>query len=183
MTRMYYGVAINDMKESYKSLGMRTSECPINRKWRDMIRRCYDQKRKASLHPLSSCTVCDEWLVFSNFLKWAERQDYEGKELDKDILSGPSKIYSPDTCLFVDRKINMLVVGLNTAKGYCFLKSRNKFYCSVKNSITDKLEFIGLYDTEEQAKAAYTSRKKQIIHEFAQSMDDKFLAEKLLIAY
>lgn len=183
MTRMYYGVAINDMKESYRSLGLRTSDCQINRKWRDMIRRCYDKKRYESLSPLSRCTVCDDWLLFSNFKKWAENQDYEGKELDKDIISGPSKIYSPETCVFVDRKINMLVVGLNTAKGYCFMKSRNKFYCSVKNSVLGKIEFIGLFDTESEAKAAYLSRKKEIVKQAAELISDKLIAEKLISMY
>jgi len=176
----YYGVATNDLKKEYKSKGLRTSSCPINRKWRDMIRRCYDEKRKSRLGKLSDCSVCAEWLLFSNFKAWMEKQDWQGKELNKDIMSGQSKIYSPETCLFVDRSVNMLVVGLNTAKGAVYVASRKKYYSSVKNTLTGKLEFLGLYKEEHEANHAYKKRKSEIILEFAKSLNDKVIASYLV---
>jgi len=38
-----------------------------------------------------------------------ERQDWEGKHLDKDILIPGNKIYSPDRCIFVSSLINLLI--------------------------------------------------------------------------
>ena len=40
-----------------------------------------------------------------------ESQDWKGKQLDKDIISPGNKIYSPDTCVFVEPKINKLIQG------------------------------------------------------------------------
>ena len=45
--------------------------------------------------------VRQEWLTFSNFKRWMEKQDWEGKQLDKDIIVLGNKVYSPETCAFV----------------------------------------------------------------------------------
>lgn len=61
--------------------------------------------------------VCDEWKYFSNFKKWFDenyRWDLVEKdimvELDKDLFSDDNgKIYIPDTCIFLPRKINAMM--------------------------------------------------------------------------
>lgn len=144
-----------------------------------MIRRCYDKAYKQKNAKYADCSVCSGWLYFSNFKKWVESQDWEGKELDKDILSKGSSIYSPSTCMFVDRKINMLVTGLNYGCGAHYVEKRKKYQSSVKNSVTGKLEYLGLYENRKDAESAYNKRKKQIIISFADSISDDFLASKL----
>ena len=62
-------------------------------------------------------TCCQEWLIFSNFKSWMKQQDWEGKQLDKDLLIYQNKIYSPETCVFVDRKINQFLVKSNNSRG------------------------------------------------------------------
>jgi hypothetical protein len=42
----------------------------------------------------------------SRFIAWAKTKDWEGKQLDKDILIPGNKHYSPDACMFVDPLIN-----------------------------------------------------------------------------
>ena len=73
-----------------------------------MLERCYSKHldRKPTYEGV---TVCDDWLVFSNFKIWMEKQDWKGKDLDKDIIDPTSKLYSPDTCAFVPRYINTLL--------------------------------------------------------------------------
>ena len=76
--------------------------------WHSMLQRCYDDKYHIKHPTYEGCTVCDEWLYFSNFKKWFDENYIEGTQLDKDIFS-KNKVYSPETCCFVPREINVLM--------------------------------------------------------------------------
>lgn len=82
--------------------------------WRDMIERCYNEELRY-LHPAYlDCEVCKEWHNFQNFGKWYENNYYEvltdRLHLDKDILIKGNKLYSPETCVFVPQRINILFI-------------------------------------------------------------------------
>ncbi|MEN3752517.1 hypothetical protein ABC733_06730 [Mangrovibacter sp. SLW1] len=54
-------------------------------------------------------TICDEWLNDKEaYYHWYLANMIEGWHLDKDILSGESKIYSPETCMFVPNEVNLM---------------------------------------------------------------------------
>jgi hypothetical protein len=83
--------------------GWRSRDCPFYGTWKDMLRRRqnrYDHRTRRDV------TVCEEWKFLSHFIAWAKTQDYEGKQLDKDIRIPGNKHYSPDACLYVKRHIN-----------------------------------------------------------------------------
>lgn len=68
--------------------------------WANMLKRVYCEKTGASIDK--------RWLSFNNFLSTVHMVDgYEAWErgdnvhLDKDLLSGESKIYGLDTCKFI----------------------------------------------------------------------------------
>lgn len=89
-------------------------KCPFYNVWRGVIERCYSDDFKLKHPTYKDCTVCDEWLTFSNFRKWMETQDWEGNTIDKDILFFGNKHYSPETCVFVPHDINCI---LKTQRG------------------------------------------------------------------
>ena len=95
----------------------------IYRDWVDMIQRCYDPYRLNKYPTYRDCFVCEEWHCFQNFAKWYEENYYEcnGEKmcLDKDILIKGNKIYSPETCIFVPDRINLLFVKRDNDRG-CF---------------------------------------------------------------
>jgi len=73
-------------------------------KWRGMMTRCYDHVYQNKNPTYVGCTVCNDWLNFQNFAKWAESVGFIGQaglELDKDIRSKGEKLYGPETCSFV----------------------------------------------------------------------------------
>lgn len=77
--------------------------------WRSMIDRCYNRKlHSGRLYMYKDVEVCPEWHDYQNFAKWFEMNYIEGCVLDKDINSGSSKIYSPETCCFVSQQDNAL---------------------------------------------------------------------------
>lgn len=69
--------------------------------WHNMLLRCYYEKDRHKNKAYANVSVCEEWFNYSNFHKWFEENYIEGMQLDKDMLSKESKIYSPQTCCFL----------------------------------------------------------------------------------
>lgn len=114
-------------KESYKT-------------WYAMIQRCYKDcynNKKTYI----DCFVCDEWLCYENFEKWFDKNYYivnnEVMNLDKDILIKGNKIYSPKTCCFVPKRINILFV--NTKNKNVIKKITDLYKNLIPNYIYDKI--------------------------------------------
>lgn len=129
--------------------------------WNDMIKRCYRKYRLTKFPTYIGCSVCEEWRSFSTFKKWFDENYIEGNMLDKDLLSGATKIYSPQTCCFLPPRINIFLSKDST---YVFCRS-NGFYA---NTCQDKV-FIsfGPYETAEEAVVAVYNSKIAHIQELA----------------
>lgn len=82
----------------------------LSKVWYSMISRCYNDKNQAyGSYGAKGVIVCDEWRNdYYLFEKWALSNGYvRGLELDKDI-KGNSKLYSPQTCLWVSKRKNIM---------------------------------------------------------------------------
>ena len=95
----------------------RVWRCPYYTKWMSMLKRCYSENSLTTNPTYKGCSVCDEWLTFSNFRRWMETQDWEGKALDKDLLVYKNKVYSPETCCFISSKLNTFLVKSDKIRG------------------------------------------------------------------
>jgi len=116
--KLILGVGINDADyRVFYKVGKIRILCPYYDRWRGMLYRCYSPKTQARQPTYQGCSICDEWLTFSNFKKWMQMQDWEGKHLDKDIIQPDNKVYSPETCAFVDRATNNLLLDAGKARG------------------------------------------------------------------
>ena len=85
----------------------------INVCYLDMIIRCYDKECKNyRFYGAKGVIVCDEWKNdYQKFLDWALNNGWaKGLQLDKDI-NGNGKLYSPECCLWVTGKVNLLATG------------------------------------------------------------------------
>lgn len=72
-------VGINDAP--YKVIlrkGDKIFRCPVYDIWYSMIRRCYSSSFQKNNKTYSGCSVCEEWLLFSNFKKWIDGKEIEG---------------------------------------------------------------------------------------------------------
>lgn len=164
-----YGVGVNDAEyEVIKRVtegGKRkvVFECPFYKRWTTMLSRCYKPKKDC----YTDVTVCDEWLTFSNFRDWMEKQDWQGKELDKDLLSKGScvKIYSPDTCLFIHSSVNQFIRvrdNKTKTKTGMFLDKYGKYFVQCRNPFTGKKDYLGRFDCEDIAHETWRSYKHQL---------------------
>ena len=106
--KLLNGVGVNDADYVVVKAGFR---CPFYATWSNMIKRAYCEKFHKAQPTYAGCLVSDEWLTFSNFKLWMSAQNWEGCQLDKDLISPGSKIYSAETCAFVPSWVNMLFAG------------------------------------------------------------------------
>ena len=144
------------------------------RTWEPMMRRCYNPKFHEKEPTYENCTVCEEWHNFQVYAKWDNENYYEVENermvLDKDILKKGNKIYSPDTCIFVPQRINMLFVKRDKLRGEFPIgvcKNGNGFMAQL-NKGNGKQIYLGTYDTVEEAFQVYKQAKEQYIKEVAE---------------
>ncbi len=117
--KLVCGVGINDADYlTYPVIDGERVMCPIYRTWVNMIQRCHSHKCQSKHPTYKGCTTCKEWRLFSNFRAWMLTQDWQGKQLDKDILVKGNKIYSAETCCFVTQEENIIE---SSAKRYKFI--------------------------------------------------------------
>lgn len=148
--------------------------------WRQMIHRCYNQKVIKNAPTYQNCTVCDEWLYYSNFESWWNENYYEIDNqrmcVDKDILIKGNKVYSPQTCLIVPHAINLLFIKCNASRGdlpvgVSHFRRDDKYAATISED--GKQHFLGLFNTPEEAFASYKQAKEQYIKSVADLYKDK----------
>lgn len=141
-----------------------------------MKTRCYNPNYHKVKPGYKDCTICNEWLDDRElFYEWVDMNFYKIKgeptvELDKDILLPGNKIYGPDTCIFVPKRINDLFVhihgrvdnGLPTGVTYSEKTGTYKVSAMLTCDDSDKKKnvILGYYDTIEEAFDVYKEHKK-----------------------
>lgn len=144
--------------------------------WGNMNTRCYNPNYHKVKPGYKDCTICNEWLDDRElFYEWVDMNFYKIKgeptvELDKDILLPGNKIYGPDTCIFVPKRINDLFVhihgrvdnGLPTGVTYSEKTGTYKVSAMLTCDDSDKKKnvVLGYYDTIEEAFDVYKEHKK-----------------------
>ena len=142
--------------------------------WEDMMKRCYSKNFHKKRPTYVDCEVCEEWHNFQNFAKWYEENYYEieGQKmhLDKDILFKGNKIYSPQTCIFVPQRINVLFVKRNSLRGDLpvgvFWNKKNKKF-QAQCQTYEKHYYLGLYNKPFEAFTVYKNFKENYIKQIA----------------
>ena len=197
--KLVCGVGINDadyvvrkMEEIGRIDGKRKRKlvwvCPYYQVWKSMIERCYSIKIQEKYPTYKNCTVSEEWLTFSVFKSWMEKQQWEGNQLDKDLLFVGNKVYNPNTCVFVTPMVNTFTVDCGASRGDLLIgvdldKRTGKFRAQCNNPFTKKIEHLGLFTCEQEAHNAWLKRKLELAHELAAIQTDERVAEALISRY
>lgn len=187
--KLVSGVGINDAAYPTSPIveGKRVY-CPFYIVWTSMLKRCYSESSHRSRPNYKDCTVCEEWKLFSTFKTWMETQDWQGKQLDKDLLVEGNKLYSPTTCLFVPKEVNQF---LNTRSndrgnypiGVSWIDSNGKNYAANCHEIGKGTKYLGAFSTPEEAHLAYKSYKQKLATDLASRQDDPRVASALVSRY
>jgi hypothetical protein len=191
--KLLCGVGINDADYVVKSQittgyvegkqkRKQLSICPFYAKWKSMIERCYSVNYQNRYPTYKDCAVCDEWLFFSKFKAWMEQQDWKGKHLDKDLLLEGNKLYSPETCVFVDQKVNNFITDAGAIRGELPVGvSWHKRDCKYIARISDggKLKVVGYFDCPNEAHEAWRKAKHEIALVLAKEQTDLRVVDAL----
>lgn len=106
---LIYRVGFNDLQEPVRS---GKTVMPAYTRWYSMMERGYCTKFKARCPAYADCTVDPRWHRLSVFKAWFDANWRPGLELDKDILVPGNKVYGPDTCVFVPRRVNNVIQSI-----------------------------------------------------------------------
>ena len=128
--------------------------CPAHSTWATMIQRGYSQKHKEKNPAYQNVTVCEEWLLFSNFRGWWIENNVAGWQLDKDLLVKGNLIYLPSACVYVPNYLNSLLTDCAAARGDyplgVYRVNRRNPYRSVCRA-GGEWKHLGLFQTPQEA--------------------------------
>ena len=171
-----FGVGVIGECLTVDSCGNRLKEYQV---WKGMLERCYSDKFQAKKPTYKGCIVSENFVYYSYFKKWCNKQigfDQVGWHLDKDIISKGNKVYSEDTCCFVPQEINSLLVRSNATRGkyplgVSYLTRLGMFEASV--SLGGRNKRIGRFCNAQEAFYAYKEVKESYIKEVANKWKDR----------
>ena len=182
--KLVHGVGVNDATYMVQPLvNNKATTCPYYQKWKKMLERCHCENYRNRFPTYDGCAVCPEWILFSNFRLWMKSQDWQGKQLDKDILIQGNKYYSPLSCIFVLPSINYLLLDCGRSKGIhprgvYFSVTRGKFKAQCRDN--GKRKYLGMFNTATDAHNAYKKFKYTLIRKAALMQSDARLRSALL---
>lgn len=181
-----YNRGINDSDyQTQPLINGKRYRCPFYKVWTLMFQRCYSEKYIQRNPTYAECEVSSEWWIFSNFKAWMQEQDYIGKELDKDILSFNTKIYSKETCCFIDVGLNRLL-NKNKAQrgeyplGVSWNSKSQKYQAHCRNG-KGKTINLGLFDNELDAHKVYCIYKANLFISLANLQANILVKEALIL--
>lgn len=177
--KLIYGVGINDADypitryEFSNGKERQAWMCPFYRTWRDMLTRGYSESWKTKYPTYRDCFVCEEWLKFSNFKKWMETQNWENRNLDKDLLFKDNKLYSPSTCIFITGKVNRFLLDNKSRRGclpigVCWHKRDCLYHANI--SVDNTRKYLGAFQSSQEAHQAWLTAKLEAARELAEEV-------------
>lgn len=175
-SKLVLGVGINDMLGAEKTKDF----IKLRQMWFGILQRCFSAQLMESRPTYKGCKVSESWLRLSNFIKDIksienyEKSLTEGWQLDKDLLSNWSKLYSKDTCCFIPRSLNLILSSypkkLNGLPKGVKLSKGGKYFAIIQKE--GKKIFLGSYDSVEEASRVYNIAKKEYLLNIADSIKD-----------
>ena len=172
-----FGVGIVGTKYLIKVNGVITKEYVL---WKGMLQRCYSDTYKKKYTTYEGCEASENFKSFEYFYEWCHRQvGFNNKDwqLDKDLLIKGNKVYSEDSCVFLPREINQLLVKCTASRGKYLI---GVYWCNTKKAFVaqvgkskGKQERLGCFKTEIEAFNAYKVAKEAFVKEQAEKWKGK----------
>ena len=173
MVALVCGVGINDRSVAAKVNGKITKEYAL---WHSMLERCYSKSFHEKQPTYIGCSVSDNFKYYHLFHVWCQTQigfGKEGYQLDKDLLIKGNKLYSEDTCVFIPKELNALLIKRTLDRGIYPIgvnKHGSKFMAQCRKE--GKIKCLGTFDTPELSFQAYKTFKEAYIKEQAELYKD-----------
>lgn len=199
-----YGWGINDVNykvqlyEEVSKVGGRKKlkcewVCPYYVDWKSIIMRCFCPKTQKINPTYKGCSVSNDWKYLSNFIKWVDSQpnrDWQNCSPDKDLLSEKSKVYGPETVVYISKSLNSFITDRANFRGDSMLgvsprkgKYVECYQARCCNPFKRKRDYLGSFITELEAHKAWQAKKHEYACQLADLQDDPRVAEALRQRY
>lgn len=166
--------------------GPHKTGCMAHKKWLSMLNRVHE------LRSYEDVTICKDWYNFQNFAEWFEQQRLQIKGfdsvdfrwvLDKDLRWPGNREYGPDGCCLAPHAVNMLFnAHTRRQRDLPLGVSRHSHgYSAQCHSLTDGLQFLGVFPTVGQAQQAYWKAKIEAIWQVTNSKYGQFIQDDVLL--
>lgn len=153
--------------------------------WNRMLNRCYSPSVLKTQPYYKDCSVCESWFAFSHFKEWMEKQDYEYKVLDKDLL-GDGKLYSPKTCAFILPETNTFLTDRKNFRGELPIgvhkHSSGKYQARCGNLKGGRVH-LGTFSCPNEAHIAWKTHKHKLALILSEQESDTRVRHALRIKY
>lgn len=180
-----YGIGINDVPNDCKR---KNENFKIYDSWKHMLERCYCEKLRKKHPSYIGVTVCEEWKIYSNYKEWYLMNYKENYFLDKDLIGGSLKLYSPETCAFIPLVLNnCLLEGASTDNnlpmGVKYKKKHKDMNNELKKpfysttSTYNVIRYLGYYETPEEAHKAWQIKKRDYLIELIESFKNEVCSD------
>lgn len=187
---LIFGVGINDFAYSSGNLygGIHSGKCPYYRIWFHVLRRCYDPACHKIRPTYIGCSMEESWHTFSNFKNWMQHCNWRGMHLDKDILLPGNKLYSHETCVFVEPDLNVFLTNRSMARGpyplgVTLAPRSMKYRARCWNPFTGNRDYLGDFSSPEMAHEAWRVAKHAHACAYADIQPDNRVSAALRIKY
>ena len=149
--------------------------------WCDMLRRCFSDTYKLKYKTYKDCTCSENFKRYEYFYEWCNKQvgyDVGGFDIDKDLLIRENKVYSENTCVFLPKEINTVLIKHKCRRGKYLIgvyldKDSNMFTSSINLGNSRRGIHLGLFVTEIEAFNAYKTAKENYLKELAEKWKSK----------
>lgn len=143
----------------------------ISRKWQTMMRKCYKGID-------TDYSVIEEWHYFENFRLWALDKYCKGDQLDIHIRTS-DKVYSPDTCCFINQELhNLLPIKSKGKYPLGVSKIGKQYFATIR--LDKQNTKLGVFDTVKEASAEYNQMLILKIKHAANKQTDPDIRKGLL---
>lgn len=114
-------------------------------------------------------TIHDDWVYYSNFKLWWNKNYVEGLQIDKDLLSeSDNRQYGPNTCCFIPGTLNTLLSGMSRTER---LTGTHKVYNDkYVATLGGQSMHIGTFPTELEAHLAWVSAKRRRVQSVTEGL-------------
>jgi len=165
MSKIVMGIGINDEFRVSKN----SKPSKAYQAWAQMIVKTTNPEASGYV---ADGVICKDWLTFSKFKEWFDKNHVDGWVMDRGILNPNDNIFSPDHCVFVPRHLSRFARKINSNNMFGLTGvsritregAPDVYVSSIR--IAGKNVHLGSFSNAIDAHKAYCARRSEVANNY-----------------